>query len=685
VVLGMAHRGRLNVLAHIVGVPYAEIIGEFEGRAAPGSALYVPDPGTGDVKYHHGAKGTYELRSGGSIRVRLAPNPSHLEYVNPVVLGMARAKQLDGAPDPGGQDISRVVPILIHGDAAFAAEGVVAETLNLARLQGYDVGGTIHIIANNQVGFTTDPEDGRSTRYASDLAKGYDIPVVHVNADQPESCLAAMHLAMAYRKQFGDDMVIDLVGYRRHGHNEGDEPGYTQPMLYAKINDHPTARTLWAQQLSESGVITDEAAASLVEENLESLRAAQTEIRSENGETSGNGQDGNGEEEVDPETAVPLDRIAHANEVLLDSPEGFTVHPKLLRQLERRGKDFGPDYSLAWGHAEALAFASLLEDGVPVRLSGQDSERGTFSHRHLVLHDVETGATDTPLSRISDTRFEVYNSPLTEAAVIGFEYGFAVAADRDLVMWEAQFGDFVNVAQVMIDQFISAGWSKWAQRSRLTLLLPHGYEGQGPEHSSARLERFLQLCAEDNMRVVYPTTPAQYFHLLRRQALSEPERPLIVMTPKSLLRHPQATSPVHELTDGGFRTVIDDESIRDRDGVRRLILCSGKIYYDLIGSDLRQEAQGVAVARVEALYPFPEEDIQRVADGYSNLEEIIWTQEEPGNMGGLSYVGPRLRAAIPRKIRLRYVARPERVSPAEGHAADHVREQNRLVEEALTG
>ena len=684
VVLGMSHRGRLNVLAHIVGVPYAEIIGEFEGRASPGGALYVPDPGTGDVKYHHGAKGLYALRSGGDIRIRLAPNPSHLEYVNPVVLGMARAKQLDGASDPADQDFSKVVPIFIHGDAAFAAEGVVAETLNLAKLQGYDVGGTIHIIANNQVGFTTDPKDGRSTRYASDLAKGYNIPIVHVNADQPESCLAAVHLAMAYRKQFGEDMVIDLVGYRRHGHNEGDEPGYTQPALYAKINGHPTVRAIWADQLSGTEVVTKEDADALVDGNLESLRAAQAEVQSQNGADHGD-DNGHEEEEFDPETAVPFDRIAHANELLLDFPDGFTVHPKLLRQLERRGKDFDLDYRLAWGHAEALAFASLLEDGVPVRLSGQDSERGTFSHRHLVLHDAETGATDTPMRRMSNTRFEVYNSPLTEAAVIGFEYGFAVAADRDLVMWEAQFGDFVNVAQVMIDQFISAGWSKWAQRSRLTLLLPHGYEGQGPEHSSARLERFLQLCAEDNMRVVYPTTPSQYFHLLRKQALTEPERPLIVMTPKSLLRHPLATSPVRELTEGGFRSVIDDDSIQDPDSVRRLILCSGKIYYDLIGSDLRDNADGVAVARVETLYPFPEADIQSVAGRYSGLEEIIWTQEEPGNMGGLSYVGPRLRAAISRTIRLRYVARPERASPAEGHAADHVREQNRLIEEALTG
>ncbi|MDH3223205.1 MAG: 2-oxoglutarate dehydrogenase E1 component, partial [Gemmatimonadota bacterium] len=685
VVIGMAHRGRLNVLAHIVGVPYDEIVGEFEGRAAPGGALYVPDPGTGDVKYHHGAQGTHALRSGGTIRVSLAPNPSHLEYVNPVVLGMTRARQLGTDPTSKEQALNRVVPILIHGDAAFAAEGVVAETLNLARLRGYDVGGTIHIIANNQVGFTTDPGDGRSTGYASDLAKGYDIPIVHVNADQAESCLAAVHLAMAYRKQFNDDMVIDLVGYRRHGHNEGDEPSYTQPTLYAKIGAHPTVRALWADRMAYHNVASEEEATALVEENLEALREAQARIQAANGHGNGDEPNGNGEEEIDPRTAVSYDRIVRLNEALLDFEPGFTVHPKLLRQLERRNVDFGPDYGLAWGHAEALAFATLLEDGVPVRLSGQDSQRGTFSHRHLVLHDAHTGATITPVARVSDTRFEVYNSPLTEAAVIGFEYGFAVARDRDLVMWEAQFGDFVNVAQVMIDQFISAGWSKWAQRSRLTLLLPHGYEGQGPEHSSARLERFLQLCAEDNMRVVYPTTPAQYFHLLRRQALSEPERPLIVMTPKSLLRHPMATSPVRDLTDGKFESVIDDDSIADPDAVRRLILCSGKIYYDLVGSDLRKESPGVAVARVEALYPFPEVDIQTVAGSYPNLEEIIWTQEEPGNMGGLSYVGPRLRAAISRKIRLRYVARPERASPAEGHAADHTREQARLVEESLTG
>ena len=684
VVIGMAHRGRLNVLAHVVEVSYEEVLGEFEGRTSPTSVLSVPDPGTGDVKYHHGAVGQYRLRSGEDITVTLAPNPSHLEYVNPVVLGMARARQQSGE-DGGEQDFRKVVPILIHGDAAFAAEGVVAETLNLARLKGYDVGGTIHIIANNQVGFTTDPVDGRSTRYSSDLAKGYDIPIVHVNGDRPESCLAAVHLAMAYRREFADDMVIDLVGYRRHGHNEGDEPAYTQPTLYAKIDRHPTVRTLWTTRLVESGVVTEAEIEALVDQTTERLRDAQTRVKSEAPERDDNGTDHVDEDEIEPKTAVSLERISRLNEILLDFKEGFTVHPKLARQLSRRGTDFGPDFPLAWGHAEALAFASLLEDGVPVRLSGQDSQRGTFSHRHLVLHDAETGETDTPIERVAETRFEVYNSPLTEAAVIGFEYGFAVARDGDLVMWEAQFGDFVNVAQVMIDQFISAGWTKWGQRSRLTLLLPHGYEGQGPEHSSARIERFLQLCAEDNMRVVYPTTPGQYFHLLRRQALSEPERPLVVMTPKSLLRHPMATTPVSVLTDGSFQSVMDDASVEDPLEIRRLILCSGKVYYDLVGSELRKEAATVAIARVEALYPFPEDEISSLAGRYPNLEEIIWCQEEPGNMGALSFVGPRLRAAISRTVRLRYVARPERASPAEGHAHAHIREQTRLVQEALTG
>lgn len=693
VVIGMAHRGRLNVLSHILGVSYDEILGEFEGRATPGSALWVPDPGTGDVKYHHGATGDYHLRAGGTIRITLAPNPSHLEFVNPVILGMARAWQYTDDGASGERNPARVVPVLIHGDAAFAAEGVVAETLNLARLQGYEVGGSIHIIANNQVGFTTDPHDGRSTRYASDLAKGYDIPIMHANADKPEECLAAVRLAMAYRANFHDDVVIDLVGYRRHGHNEGDEPGYTQPVLYAEIEDHPTVRTLWGEELVARGLLTAEDVQEKADVLTEELREAQDRrrkaVQDEVVMPWSHPDFGAVSQDFEPYTQLALDRLDTINRTLLELPDGFTVHPKLLRQLSKRDKEFGPDFALDWAHAEALSVGSLLGDGIPVRLSGQDSERGTFSHRHFVLHDIRNGSKFFPLKSVGDSRLEVYNSPLTEAAVIGFEYGFAVAADRDLVMWEAQFGDFVNVAQVMIDQFLSAGWSKWGQRSRLTLLLPHGYEGQGPEHSSARLERFLQLCAEENMRVVYPSTPAQYFHLLRLQALSEPERPLIVMSPKSLLRHPMAMSPVRHLVSGSFERAIDDpgfgsdnESARSR--VRRLVLCSGKVYYDLAFSKHRALADTTAVARVELLYPFPEQTLTELVAGYPKLETVVWTQEEPANMGALTYMVPKLREALSNSIDLQTVSRPERASPAEGNASDHTAQQRRIVQKALS-
>ena len=689
IVIGMAHRGRLNVLKHIMGVSYAEILAEFEEGAAPGSALWVPDPGTGDVKYHHGATGDYPLRAGGTVRVTMAPNPSHLEFVNPVILGMARTQQYVDRNGGRERDPSLVVPILIHGDAAFAAEGVVAETLNLARLRGYEVGGTIHIIGNNQVGFTTDPHDGRSTRYASDLAKGYDIPVIHANGDAPEECLAAVRLAMAYRARFHADAVIDLMGYRRHGHNEADEPEYTQPVLYGWINHHPTVRMQWAGELVARELVTAEDADERVRAMADRLRAIK-DGRKRPPEDSAPPWQVPSYSAVDQEfqrdTDISVERIERINETLLKVPDGFTVHPKLVRQLARRGKDFGPEFRVEWGHAEALAVGSLLEDGVPVRLTGQDSQRGTFSHRHLVLNDAKTGERHSPLAEIPDARLEIYNSPLTEAATIGFEYGVAVAADRDLVLWEAQFGDFVNVAQVMIDQFLSAGWSKWGQRSRLTLLLPHGYEGQGPEHSSARLERFLQLCAEDNMRVVYPTTPGQYFHLLRLQAFSEPERPLIVMSPKSLLRHPQARSSVRELAEGGFRQVIDDGSIEGAEGaerVRRLILCSGKVYYDLAGAEERTEAEDAAIVRVETLYPFPAEEIRALHERYPKLEVAIWTQEEPMNMGALTYILPRLRAVLPREVRLLHVSRPERASPAEGNPHNHAVAQREVVAKAM--
>ncbi len=689
VVIGMAHRGRLNVLTHIMGISYADILAEFEEGATPGSALWVPDPGTGDVKYHYGATGDYRLRSGDTIRVSMAPNPSHLEYVNPVILGMARTQQYVDRNGGTKRDPSLVVPILLHGDAAFAAEGVVAETLNLARLRGYEVGGTIHIIGNNQVGFTTNPSDGRSTRYASDLAKGYDIPVIHANGDAPEECLAAVRLAMGYRTRFHSDAVIDLIGYRRHGHNEADEPEYTQPLLYKWISEHPTTRMQWAAELVARGLVTTEevdermrAFGDRLREVKDGRLPATTRVATPWTTPSYEAID----QDFKMDTGVAYDRLERINRVMLDVAEDFTVHPKLVRQLKPRSERFAQDFKLAWGHAEALGIGSLLDEGIPVRLTGQDAERGTFSHRHLVLNDANTGERFTPLGRVADTRFEIYNSPLTEAATIGFEYGVAVAADRDLVLWEAQFGDFVNVAQVMIDQFLSAGWSKWGQRSRLTLLLPHGYEGQGPEHSSARLERFLQLCAEDNMRVVYPSTPAQYFHMMRLQALSLPERPLIVMTPKSLLRLPAATSTVRELVEGGFQSVIDDPATQDHEvagSIKRLILCSGKIYYDLAASKLRATAKETAIARVETLYPFPADEIAALCERYPQVETVTWTQEEPMNMGALSYILPRLRNAIPTGVRLRHLSRPERASPAEGNPRNHGVTQRQIVTKAL--
>ncbi|MDT8368855.1 MAG: 2-oxoglutarate dehydrogenase E1 component [Longimicrobiales bacterium] len=685
VVIGMAHRGRLNVLAHILGISYEELLRAFEG-VDPKGALNVA--GTGDVKYHHGAQGEYTLRSGDTIRVTLAPNPSHLEFVNPVVAGMARALQFTSDDASAEQDFDRVVPIMVHGDAAFAAEGVVAETLNMARLPGYTVGGAIHIIANNQIGFTTSPGQGRSTRYSSDVAKGYDFPIIHVNADRPDACLAAMRLAMAYRREYHDDVVLDLVGYRRHGHNEGDEPAYTQPVEYRRISDHPTVRTLWAKRLTENGAIDPKEADAIEESVTQTLRAAQDRVKAEESdavpEPRLRASSPSAEDAIDPDTSVDLDALSRVNRATITVPEGFTIHPKLKRQLERREGEFTVETRLDWAYAEALAFGTLMDECHVVRLTGQDSQRGTFSQRHLVLHDAETGEEATPLTSLGTGRLEVHNSPLTESGVVGFEYGYSVASKSDLTLWEGQFGDFVNVAQVAIDQFISSGREKWGQVSNLTLLLPHGYEGQGPEHSSARLERFLQLCAEDNMRVVYPTTPAQYFHLLRRQAHTRPERPLIVLTPKSLLRLPAASSRVGELVEGGFHPVLDaDDATERRDEIRRLVLCSGKVYYDIVGYKRRDEAPGVAVARLEEIYPFPGEQLGELVARYPDLEELVWVQEEPRNMGALTFVGPRLRATVPRAVRLRHVARPERASPAEGKASDHAREQERIVLEAL--
>ena len=678
VVIGMAHRGRLNVLAHVLKVPYEKIIAKFEGRHAEMA-------GTGDVKYHLGAETTYATQSGEPLSVQLSPNPSHLEFVHAVVVGMARAKQMQRNTRALQRDEDMVLPIIIHGDAAFAGQGVVPETLNLAQLDAYRVGGTVHIIANNQVGFTTTPWEARSTHYASDMARGFDIPILHVNADDPEACLATMRLALAYREKFHADMVIDLIGYRRYGHNEGDEPAYTQPLMYQKIAEHPSVRKLLGQHLAADGSLEAAEVESMWQSTYQQLVDIQSDIKAQPPAEEHGATEEPDESSREVNTSVPADRLLALDKELHSWPADFTPQPKLARQLERRAKLLGQNGGIEWGHAEALAFATLLTDGIPIRFTGQDTERGTFSHRHAVLHDTRTGGQHMPLRQLRDARaaFEIYNSALSELAVLGFEYGYSVVAPEALVLWEAQFGDFVNGAQVIIDQFISAGRAKWGQQSRLVLLLPHGYEGQGPEHSSARLERFLQSSAEDNMRVANCTTPAQYFHLLRRQALLEARRPLIVMTPKSLLRHPKATSRLGELANGAFQPVLVDA--RNDADIRRVVLCSGKVYYDLLATLQQHENEKIAVVRVEELYPFPEKQLRTVIDRFGKADEYVWLQEEPQNMGAWTYMQPRLQAMLGDAATLGYTGRPERASPAEGFATDHETEQARIVTEALNG
>ena len=583
VVIGMAHRGRLNVLAHTVGQPYEEILREFEGERTIAAVVGNTEGGTGDVKYHLGAEGMHPTATG-EIAVTLASNPSHLEAVDPVVEGFARAEQTDRSSGEGIHDPSVAMPVLIHGDASFAGQGVVAETLNLEGLPGYSTGGTLHLITNNQVGFTTDPSEGRSTRYSSDLAKGFDAPIVHVNADDPEAAIAAVRLAFAYRGRFGHDVVVDLVGYRRFGHNEQDEPAYTQPLPTARIAEQPTAREQYAERLVAEGVLSAREAKELFDRPIEELRAAHERLKAALAEPVAAEPPTLRARPAEVYTAVAADRLRALDAELVSTPEGFTVNPKLARQLERRGQALA-EGGIDWGQAEGLAFASLLVDGIPIRLTGQDTERGTFSQRHLVFHDPNTGERYAPIQHLAEAAaaFELHNSPLSEFAALGFEYGYSVAAPEALVLWEAQFGDFVNGAQVIVDQFLVSGLSKWRQTSRLVLLLPHGYEGNGPEHSSARLERFLQSAAQDNIRVANVSTSAQYFHLLRRQALDATPRPLVLMTPKGLLRLKDASATLADLDSGSFAPVIDDTGA-DKATVRRLVLCSGKIYYDLAGT-----------------------------------------------------------------------------------------------------
>ena len=698
--IGMAHRGRLNVMAHVLGKAYEQILAEFKDPAR--STLDIEGlQWSGDVKYHLGASRAVEGGEEVDLVVSMPPNPSHLEAIDPVLEGMARAAGTE-AKRPGAPAFNpdTVLPILIHGDAAFPGQGVVAETLNMHRLAGYTTGGTIHIIANNQIGFTTEPSDAYSTLYASGLARGFKIPIVHVNADDPEAAVAAARLAFAYREQFRRDVLIDLVGYRRFGHNEGDEPAFTQPLMYRKVASQPTVRQLWAKTLEARGLLEPGRADAMLAARIDDLQRRLETLDPEKHyfeptpEVAAPGTAGR------TRTGVPLERLRELNEHLLAVPDGFAVHRKLERPRERRRHVFDDldARTVDWATAEELAFASVLADGTPIRLTGEDVERGTFSHRHSVLYDANSGRRFTPLQNLPEARasFEVRNSPLSENAAVGFEYGYNIQAPERLVVWEAQYGDFINGAQLMLDEFALAARAKWGQEPSLVLLLPHGYEGQGPDHASARPERFLQLAADINMRVASCTTAAQYFHLLRRQAalLIEDPLPLVVLTPKSLLRHPFVSSAPRDLVEGRWLRVIDDPDVRpgasagDRspgarraEDVRRLILGTGKIGVDLLTSSNRTTTPAVAVCRVEQIYPFPVRDLVGAIEGYPALEEIVWVQEEPENMGAWEFVRPSLEGLVGSR-RLAVLARPRSSSPAEGSAARHAQNQERLINQA---
>ncbi|MDQ6599276.1 2-oxoglutarate dehydrogenase E1 component [Bacillus salipaludis] len=697
--IGMAHRGRLNVLAHVLGKPYEMIFAEFQH--APNKEL-VPSEGsiginfgwTGDVKYHLGLNRQITGENSKKAKVTLANNPSHLEYVGAVVEGYTRAAQ-DNRKEPGYpvENLKASLAILIHGDAAFPGEGIVAETLNLSRLNGYRTGGTIHIISNNTIGFTTESRDSRSTRYASDLAKGFEIPILHVNGDDPEAVLEAAALAAEYRSVFQKDFLIDLVGYRRFGHNEMDEPMTTSPQMYTLIHKHPVIKDLYADKLIAAGILKDEEFKQMEAEIQGKLQAAYEKVSKYKGE----------HETAEPEipvfleeeptiaTSVPQDQLKQINHELLQWPSDFKVFNKLEKILNRRVDAFEENGKVDWALAETLAFATILKEGTPIRMTGQDSERGTFAHRNLVLHDSVTGKTFSPLHQISDSKasFAIHNSPLTEAAVVGFEYGYNIFAPETLVIWEAQYGDFANAAQVMFDQFIAAGRAKWGQKSGLVLLLPHGYEGQGPEHSSGRVERFLQLAAEKNWTVANLTSAAQYFHLLRRQAallLKDEIRPLVIMSPKSLLRNPLVSSPASELSTGEFRPVMEQFN-RDgqEDKVERIVLCTGKIAIDL-AEQLKNypDNEWLQILRLEEIYPFPTEILKNIFNQYKNVKEIFWIQEEPKNMGAWYFVEPRLNEIATNGVRVQYIGRRRRSSPAEGDPNVHKLYQSKIINAALT-
>ena len=685
--IGMAHRGRLNVLANFMNKDYEQLITEFEG------AEFNPLTIEGDVKYHKGFAGEVPTLSGKPIRLFLTPNPSHLEVVNPVLEGFARARQrlLDDS------ERGRVMPILIHGDAAFSGQGVVAETLNLSELDAYKTGGTIHIIANNLIGFTANPDESKSCAYASDMAKFIRAPVFHVNADDPEAVVWAARLAVRYRQKYKTDVVIDLIGYRRHGHNETDEPGFTQPLLYKLVKAHPTVLTLYQQQLAAEGVLT-----------LEESKGRLKEFRSQLQEKLVLVRDGKYESKHETpaalqeslqyiptdyddiwtpvETKISPEQLDKLSTRILSFPEGFTPHPKIVKLFGTRKEMFAGEGAIDWGMAELLAYGASALDGYHVRLTGQDSRRGTFSHRHVVLRDFENDSVLGVLDNLDPTQapVDVINSPLSEAGCLGFEFGYSVADTFAMVLWEAQFGDFANGAQIIMDQFLVASEAKWKQACSLVLLLPHGYEGQGPEHSSARLERFLQMCGNLNIQVANLTTAAQIFHILRRQVVRKFQKPLVIMTPKSLLRHPGVASPMKAFTEGSFEEVLTDQSITEPESVKKIIMCSGKVYYDLLEAREKNggDAANIPLVRLEQFYPFPNDKLEKVISSFPNAKEIVWTQEEPVNMGGWSFVRSRLETLANGK-EVTYVGRKGSGSTAEGSLKSHITEQQRIVQDAL--
>ncbi len=691
IILGMAHRGRLNVMHHVMNKNYKGTLIKFKDPVLQRD--FRDDMGwTGDVKYHDGAR--HAVKNGRTIdmEITLVPNPSHLESVNPVVEGMTRAAGTN-VDNPGAPifDPAVSLPIIVHGDSAFPGQGIVSETLNLSRLPGYNTGGTIHIITNNQLGYTTLPTDSRSTLYASDLAKGFEIPILHVNADDPESCIEAARIAFVYLKKFHKDILIDLVGYRRHGHNEADEPTFTQPEMYKKIKNHPTVREIWANTLVNRDIIDKNEPEKIIGEFTEKLHGAFESLTPEDipEETHPKLPPAGAARKV--KTSVPVKTLKELNASLLELPDNFTINSKLKRGMERRAKSFDglDEKTIDWATAEDLAFASIIADGTTIRLTGQDTQRGTFSHRHAVLHDFNTWTPYTPLQNIPQARaaFEIHNSPLTENACIGFEYGYNIQEPNRLVIWEAQYGDFINGAQTIIDEYLVSARAKWGQTPSLVLLLPHGYEGQGPDHSTGRPARFMGSAAEINMRIANCTTSAQYFHLLRRQAgvLDIDPLPLIVLTPKSLLRNPSINSSLRDLSQGSWQPVIDDEmDDKQAKNVKRLILCSGKVFIDLNNSEYRkQNSKDIAIARVEQLYPIPTVMLKKVLSRYPKLKEVVWVQEEPETMGAWMFMFPFFRKLIDGRFPLHYIGRRRNSSPAEGSSSMHKVNQEALIKQSF--